>query len=446
MDAGRLPALARLRAEGSLQTLSSVFPSVTGPAYAPFLVGMHPGSVGLPGLRWYDRSRGAARWPPHARSYVGAEMLCVDGDMSGTAHTMFELAESSIGALSVIGRGLRRRDRIGRGAIFAARTAITHFRGDVRGWLDIDRHIGDEVVRRVHLHRPEYVFAAFTGIDKTSHASGAAAPEVLEAMRIVDDVAGRIRADAEHSGRWRTMQLWVVSDHGHSPVSRHDDLAAAIAAMGHRTLAHPWVFTLDPDVAVMVSGNAMAHVYVDLSLRTRAFWPLLAGGWGELASALLERESVDLLLLPLSASACEVRSRVRGRALLEWRDALYSYRPITGDPLGTGELDGLTADESYSATINGDYPDALVQIARLVECDRSGDIILSASRQWDFRARHEPIRHVSAHGALHREHMLVPLLTNRPLARTPRRTVDLMPSACDTLGIPAPSPQGRSFV
>src|SRR5205814_4388470 len=56
IDSGQLPALAALRAEGSLSNITSAFPSVTGPAYAPFLMGRYPGSVGLPGLRWYDRS------------------------------------------------------------------------------------------------------------------------------------------------------------------------------------------------------------------------------------------------------------------------------------------------------------------------------------------------------------------------------------------------------
>jgi hypothetical protein len=84
---------------------------------------------------------------------------------------------------------------------------------------------------------------------------------------------------------------------------------------------------------------------------------------------------------------------------------------------------------------------------RLVSSTRSGDIVLSAARDWDFRARYEPIRHVSSHGALHREHMLVPLLTNRPVTDAPRRTVDVMPSALAALGAPMPAIlDGRSFV
>ena len=73
--------------------------------------------------------------------------------------------------------------------------------------------------------------------------------------------------------------------------------------------------------------------------------------------------------------------------------------------------------------------------------------MLSAARGWDFRARYEPIPHVSSHGALHREHMDVPLLINRPSVRTPRRTVDVMPSVLAALGLDIPGGlDGRSFL
>jgi hypothetical protein len=54
---------------------------------------------------------------------------------------------------------------------------------------------------------------------------------------------------------------------------------------------------------------------------------------------------------------------------------------------------------------------------------------------------------VSSHGALHREHILVPLLVNRPIGGRPRRTVDVMPSALVALGktVP-PGLDGVSFV
>src|SRR5256885_4549143 len=147
IDRGQLPALAALRNEGSLYTITSAFPSVTGPAYAPFLMGRYPGSVGLPGLRWFDRTRRIARLSGHSRSYVGAEMRFVDRDIDPASPTIFELAKPNFGALSVIGRGLRPRNRIGRSPVFVARAAATHFRGDVRGWLAIDRSVGEEAAR-----------------------------------------------------------------------------------------------------------------------------------------------------------------------------------------------------------------------------------------------------------------------------------------------------------
>lgn len=447
IDDGHLPALGALREEGSLTTITSAFPSVTGPAYTPFLMGRYPGSIGLPGLRWFDRTRRTARMPGHSRSYVGPEMRLVDRDIDPASPTIFELAKPSLGALSVISRGLSRRQRIGQTPAFVVRAGATHFRGNVRGWLAIDREVGAEAARRIRTDRSKFAFIAMTGIDKTSHAAGHDAQIVADAMRIVDDTVAQIRTDAERDGRWNGMQLWIGSDHGHSRVSHHEDLVELLEHWGYSTLAHPWAFNTAADVAVMVSGNAMTHLYLDLENRTRRWWPDFGGRWEELADQLLTRDSVDLLIVATDRAACEIRTRSRGAARVEWNDSRYSYRPVTGDPLGIGERCSLTSVEAYEATIEGDYPDALVQLAHLVCSPRGGDVVLSAARDWDFRARYEPIPHVSSHGALHREHMLVPLLLNRGSSSAPRRTVDVMPSALTALGIAIPAGvSGVSFL
>jgi Uncharacterized proteins of the AP superfamily len=438
MRSGRFPALAALRDEGSFQTISSAFPSVTGPAYAPFLMGRFPGDVGLPGLRWFDRSRKIARTPSHSRSYVGPEMRCIDGDIDPASPTMFELVRPSIGALNVIGRGLPSRNRIGTGASFAVRAGITHFRGNVAGWLDLDRRVADEVVRRIVRDKPRYTFAAFTGTDKTSHAAGQESELTAEALAIVDETVARIRSDAEKNGRWETTHLWVCSDHGHTPVLSHEDLAGIVARSGRSVLAHPWAFRSSAEVAVMVSGNAMAHLYVELDQTKAPGWAALSTKWHDLLLELEARDSVDLILLPRKSGECEVRGRGRGSATVTFSESHYGYRHGTGNPLGIDECENLDLDEAHSISMESDYPDGIVQIAHLAKCPRSGDLILSASRDWDFRARYEPIPHVSSHGALHRDHMLVPLLTSRPVSTAPRRTIDVMPSALRALGIDVP--------
>lgn len=444
-----LPALRRLRDEGSFHTVSSVFPSVTGPAYTPFLMGRFPGPIGLPGLRWYDRARTTCGWPDHARSYVGYEMGRINGDLESSAPTIFELVPRSLAAMSVVTRGLARSGAVGGlSPRSALRAALTHFRGRAEGWLDVDREVSAEIVRRMRTEQPDFLFAALTGVDKASHARGHDDALVHDALVIVDETVARLRGDAERGGWWGDTHLWVVSDHGHAPVRAHEDLAGIVASTGLRTAAHPWSARPGAEAAVMVSGNAMAHVYVELDHRQRPGWPQLEARWSGLADALLARPSVDLLLLPHSSDRCEVRSAARGGAMVERSGARFSYcRLGNGDPLDIRADIAGTADEVYDATRGGTYPDAVVQIVTLAGSSRSGDLILSATPGHDFRDRYEPIPHRSAHGALHREHMLVPLLTSRPTMRTPRRTTDVFASALAALGVPAPEVlDGSSFL
>jgi hypothetical protein len=449
IESGTMPGLASLRDRGGLFQVTSAFPSVTGPAYTPFLMGRFPGSVGLPGLRWFDRSRQTCSFPDYTRSYVGYQMRALDGDLHADASTIFELVPESIAALSVITRGLSRRRQLAsltpRSAFRAART---HFRGDPRGWLRVDEDVADRVIERARGADASFVFAAFTGVDKMSHAAGHDCAGVFDALAIVDRTVSALDKELSRSGTREDTRIWVTSDHGHSRVRHHEDLARVVASFGHRVLSHPWVYRLRADVAVMVSGNAMAHLYVELERRTRPFWRGLSETSRELAEQMLGRPSVDLLMVPVSASRCEVWSRTCGRATVSIRDARFTYERLDGDPLGIGtDVYDAHAGEAHDATRDTDYPDAIVQIARLAAAERSGDIMLSASRDWDFRARYEPIPHVSSHGALHRDHMNVPLLLDAPPARTPRRTTDVMPSALSALGREVPAGlDGESFI
>ena len=275
----------------------------------------------------------------------------------------------------MIGRGLKPADREGHTIGFGLRAARVHFSGNVRGWLAIDREIGARVAQRIRAERPQLAFCALTGIDKTSHSQGHNAQIVRDALRTVDETAARIRDDAEADGRWDSMHLWIVSDHGHSPVRAHEDLAGLIASWKLGVIAHPWIIAPGRDVAVMVSGNAMAHLYLDLRSRAslREPWSALEKKWAWLPEQLLERESVDLLFIPLGGNSCEVRAKDRGAARIEMKDGRYSYRPLTGDPLAIGAHESLSPDEAYDATAASDYPDAIVQIAHLAGSARCGE-------------------------------------------------------------------------
>jgi hypothetical protein len=446
LDSGEFPALSALRAGGSLCQVTTTFPSVTGPAYVPFLMGRFPGSIGLPGLRWFDRARTTCRFPDYSRSYVGYQMGAVNRDIDRDAPTVFELVPKSVSALSMITRGLdASRQLAALTPASAVRAAITHFRGDVAAWLDVDRDVSRRLIDRVRSSRVPYAFAAFMGVDKLSHQLGHGCVQVRQALRVVDDTVAALRANA---GDNTDLRIWVTSDHGHSPVSHHEDLERLVASEGYRVIAHPWVYKPRPDVAVMVSGNAMAHVYVDLDRRDRPFERGFSARFATLPERLLQRASVDLALIPLDETRCAVWSRTRGRGTVTATHDRFSYHRDDGDPLEIGgDLSGVCATEAHDATRSTDYPDSVVQIGRLAASPRVGDIILSARRDWDFRARYEPIPHVSSHGALHREHMSVPLLLDRPPSKTPRRTTDVFASALQVLGVPGPARMdGESFI
>lgn len=448
IDSGALPALARVRAEGAAHAITTVFPSVTGSAYAPFLMGLHPGRAGLPGLRWYDRSRRATLWPAHARSYVGIGGMRADRDLTREHPTLFELEPRSLGGFTYIGRGLSGARRIGRGAGFAARMAWTHFRADLDGWMRFDRWLGEEFARRVRAQRPRVAFLAHPGVDKLSHRYGQGDPRVLDALRTVDGTVARLYADAEADGRLGELEIWVVSDHGHSDVQRHEDLHGWFAGRGYSVKSHPLVLS-GRDVGLMVSGNKMAQIYFGLENREKPGWRALESRWATVLEELLALESVDLAILPVAPGVAELRDARGSRAELR-RDAhgRLAYSPASGDPLGLGGPAGnLTRDEAWARTRASDYPDAIEQIIAIADAARSGDVILSAAPGHDFRARWEPSLHASGHGALRRDQMLVPLLTSRRVRGAPRRTTDVFPSALAALEIPIPAGlDGESFL
>ena len=439
IDAGRTPALAALRDAGGLHEISAAFPSVTGPAYVPFVMGRHPAHAGMPGLRWYDRAR-SLRWSQaQARSYSGIDIWHTDPDLDPTMPTLFELARPSLAGLMMIGRGST-HGRIGRGVGWMFRAGFVHFRGDLLGWRRVERAAIDEFMRRFARVRPRLAMMGVLSPDKFAHAYGGEAEVVREGIRDVDAAVARAIRIAEEGGWRESLRIWVVGDHGHAPVSQHDDLHGWLVARGHRVLAHPHLNVRNADLALMVGGNAMAHVYLEPAQRRRAWWPTLAPRWEPLLSGLLERPSVDLVAVAIDAHTVRVHQAQRGWAEIRrthaGHEARWSYHTMGGDPLQVGgTLEQLDADAAWHASEGTPYSDAIVQLSSLVPTPRGGDLVISAAPDWDLRARFEPTPHVSTHGALLRTQMTVPLLLDAPPRQRPQRTTDVVPSALDVLGI-----------
>ena len=429
---GDVPELSAMRDAHGSHVVTTVFPSVTGVAYVPLLTGRHPAEAGVPGLRWYDRSRQLPAMFGHSRSYVGTQLRRIDDDLSPHATTAFELVRgNALGSGAMITRGLPRSAQLDRGARHALRVIRAHVTGDVAAWAALEEEMAGQLVARVRRDRPRFTFAAFTAGDKAAHAGNVAG--VRQSLRLVDHVAGNIRRDAERDGRWDSMHLWVVSDHGHSPVHSHFDLAEALRHAGIKVRAHPWTIPDNSEAAVMVSGNSMAHVYLDLETRARRDWTELAPRWLPRIGNLWSHPAIDLIAVRRGPTTVDVY-RGHARAEIIAGNGGFTYRQMNGNPMRIEQFEDACDEEAHDRTDGSDYPDGVVQLARLVLAGRSGDVVISAAPGWDLRQRYEPIDHVSSHGALHSSHMMVPLVGNRRPIATLRRTADVHRALRQSLG------------
>lgn len=451
MDAGRAPTLAALRARGSAHAITSSFPSVTGPAYVPFLMGKHPARVGMPGLRWFDRSR-SLRWAPgQSRSYAGIDIWHVDGDLAHGTPTLFEYAQPSLAAMSMIGRGAT-HGRIGRGVGWMFRAAPAHFRGDLLGWRRVEQHATRVFFERFARIRPRLSVLGILSGDKFAHKYGPRSEPVRTAIADIDAAVAEAQRIAQRDG-WRdSLHIWLTGDHGHDEITQHDDLHGWLEGEGLRVRAHPKLNVKNPDVVLMVGGNAMAHLYLAPAERTRRWWGGHATQWDRLIERLTARPAIDLVAVNHAAHVVQVRHHERGVAEVrqhgEGTDARWSYVCTGGDPLALGgPLRDLDASAAWDATTASPYPDALVQLSLLGASSQAGDVLVSASAGWDLRARYEPVPHVSTHGALLRDQMMVPLIVDVPVVKPPQRTSDIVPSALNLLEIDADTLfDGRSFL
>ena len=431
---GELPNLARWVIEpGGLSTGTTVFPSTTGVAYIPCLFGRYPGSVNIPGIRWLDRREAAGDWRAQwraARSYCGPQGGWLNQDIA-PAPSLFDLVPESIAICTPITRGLRAGANRLPGVRVALGTAAHYFgtypgldRAIARAWLAA----ADEPWR--------FLFVVFPGIDGIAHLEEPWHPAVLESYRLFDRALGEFMKRVATRGE--LPAVFVVSDHGMTVMREHHDVATLLEQDGIRTLRHPVrVWRRKAQVAAMVSGNASIQLYVEPRSgreqpRTESEVP------ADLLERLLQLSAVRLAACRSDDGGVTVRTR-DARARLTEEGGLIRYLPEDGDPLGLNEYLELDDREMLSRSRESALPDAPRQLLQLFQAARAGDIVLAAQRGADFRDAWEIPAHQSGHGSLIAEHMEVPIASSVALPEVPIRTVDLMPTVLERLGVTVPS-------
>lgn len=440
LEAGDLPHVAEHVVEpGGQVPATTVFPSTTGVAYLPLLTGCFPGTCHVPGIRWMDVSRyGGRPWRDreHLRSYCGYQAGRLDDDLAPDVPTLFELEPDSVAVCSPVGRGLEPGQTRG----MTARTvlgAVAHY---TAGYGRLDRSVGRSLTETA-AERPRFTFAVFPGVDGVTHHRSPRHPDVLELYRAFDRSLGRW---VEAGGTGGDHLLVLVSDHGASVMERHQDLGRALRERGLSVLEHPALWRGSADVAVMVSGNASAQLYLRPGERRRRRYDIseLEAGEVEGVPADLVRYLLSLpgvgLVAGTDGEDVVVASRGGRARVRPGPGAQLRYEPGTGDVLGLGGS-ARTLDPAgwLEASLDGPYPDAPVQLAQLFRSSRAGDLAVSAAPGADLRDFWELPEHRSGHGSLAAAHMRCLAAVNRPV-RGPLRTVDVFPMILRHLGRSVP--------
>jgi hypothetical protein len=288
--------------------------------------------------------------------------------------------------------------------------------------------------------RHRFTFAVFPGIDGVTHFHDPWHPAVLHVYRGFDRVFGRFVAAGGLDGDALTV---LVSDHGLSVVERHVDLALELEAIGVPVLRHPLLWRRAPGAAVMVSGNASAHVYLrpgEPRARRYGVAEIEAGSVPgippDVIAFLSQLPGVALVVATEGDAVIAFSGSARSR-LVAVRDGFIAYDSTEGDALCLGSSAVRHEREWLRASYHGAFPDAPMQLLQIFRSGRSGDLVVVAEPGADLRSAWEIPEHRSGHGSLHGEHMRCLVAADRSW-QAPLRTTDLFAIILDHLGHAVP--------
>ena len=434
--------MRRLADEGTYRTATTCFPSTTGPAYLPFLTGHFPGTMNIPGIRWFDKKEfKRSRWNKMAmRSYCGPEAAWFNTDMPANKPTLFELTGEAYNLYNMINRSVpEERDlgKKGKGWLYTR----AHF---LKRHHPVDLQGHSRIMQMLESGKdPDFLFAVFPSVDWDSHYHHIHDQRTIEAYHIADNSVGEIRAFLEKKGWWDDTLFLLTSDHGLTPSHTHFDLGDWMTAQGLKSVGYPVIWRQNPRSAVMISGNSFGSIHLlnhagDHALSHKEIIDYLGN---ERLNSLTGQKAVDFVIYRSNTAGEYYVQNNLGKALIKYNGIQYAYEPLDADPLAFGSIKANNEREALEMTAGSDYPDALFQIVQLFRATRAGDVIVSARNGYDLRDFWEFPEHKGSHGSLSREHMQVPFIYNqKDWATHDVRTADLFPTILKWLGKkPTPS-------
>jgi hypothetical protein len=289
-------------------------------------------------------------------------------------------------------------------------------------WDRADRRTSWKLGRGLRKGR-EIVFAVYPSVDELGHTFGIASDRPRDALAEIDRQLADKLADFDG-------EILLSADHGLTDTDVHLDLRGIVEEREGTTIAFPVVTKHAPAAVVCESGNAMANVY----LRGEDGWPERPSPerCRELAAFLCELEGVG---------SVAVRGEAQNTAEL-WTPDGVGHVGLTETgffqrgPAFAGSFEDAAPDTALERSRDEQNPDAAFSLVSLFASERAGDLLVSARTGFDLRTKAEWPEHHASHGALHRDHTVVPVFSSRPLPARPLRTLDLFAFTLELADIP----------
>jgi predicted AlkP superfamily pyrophosphatase or phosphodiesterase len=452
---GNLPNIQKyFVTKGTHKTMLTCFPSTTGPAYLPYLTGCFPGTCNIPGVRWFDKIAYAKKgWGFKSfRSYCGLETRYFDTDMNPNIKTAWDIYSHGKNIIGGVTKGIKEENDKTK----KKRSLYYYYSHLTDRWAFIDQIASRELVKTIKQKYFDFIFTVFPAVDEYSHRSSCVHERTLKAYHEFDQHLGKAIQELKDQDIYDETLIMIFSDHGLSDTHTHFDVGPWLEKEKKiSTLYYTNIFKFRFQASTMVSGNGMCHVYLKGE-----------NGWGyrktfeeiSSTSVLLDefrlRPEVDFVATQGADNSIHIQND-KGHSWFSFNKNTLklSYFYDNSDPLSLFSTDSNTAehdfsfDDSLKLTWDSPYPDIFMQLHQLFQTQRTGDIILSARKGFDFRVKFEHPIHKSSHGALLPEHMRVPLLMNHQIQTEHIRSVDLFPTMLKLTGKKIPEGiDGRCLV
>ncbi len=407
---GKIPNITKyLIKEGSFVKGTTCLPSTTGPAYLPMLTGHYPGEHDITGIRWFDKSQyfKTTRWNRDAmRSYCGYEAKYFNNDMNTAYPTIFEEVESSVNIYNMITKGVKEEEDVTKSIktklYFNAHFKHEHHPVDEAGHAKLMESLDSPC---------QFTFAVFPSIDWDSHTYHYDDERTHKSYQIVDKSLGEVVAKLKSQGRYEDTLIMMSSDHGLSSTHSHFDLGKYFKSQGYRVLEYPNIISVNPKIAIFISGNSFASLSF-LDIKETYYEEELLSKHGETINDFIGQPAIDFIIYRRDDDQYIVHGH-KGKAVIHDLNG-YNYEIISGDPLDLkSSQNNLTSKESFNISLESEYPDSLFQICQLMKSKRAGDVLVCAADGHDLRDFWEYPEHKGSHGSLHKDHMLMPILTNQ---------------------------------